>query len=153
MNMPVADINRLNIEKQLFAPKQAMRFADIRQHADSDVLNSDLEPNEVLDQHFALQNGSHKDVKQYVIYFCHIMAFFEDGSHCGLESPKQFVAYLGYKDTPESIVLKGNDGHIELILNTRSNMDAIAKDGSTINIEYPTQSTFTSAKGDDYFVE
>jgi malate synthase len=78
------------------------------------------------------------------------MAFFADGSHCGLDKPKQFVAYLGYNETPESIVLKEDGVHIELVLNTRSIAN---KDGAAKRIEFPAQTTFTSTTGDDYVVE
>jgi malate synthase len=143
--MPIAAVNRLDIEKQSFVPELVTMFGETRQHVNSDLINSYLEPSEILDQHFALQNGSHKDVKQYLVYFCHIMAFFADGSHCGLARPKQFVAFLGCKEKPESIVLKENSVHIELVLNARSELG--------MHIEYPAQSTFTSKSGDDYFVE
>ncbi len=150
MTMPIADTNRIEIQKQTNSPERAMPFFNIRQHKDSNVLNSYFEPSEILDQHFALQNGSHKNVKQYVIYFRHIMAFFADGSHCGLAQPKQFVAFAGYKDTPESIVLKENSVHVELVLNTRNNVN---QGKSVMHIEFPVQSTFTSTTDDDYFVE
>ena len=149
MNMPIANANRLEIQKQSFAPELVTPVDEIAQHAALDVLNSTQKPSEVLDQHFALQNGSHKDVKQYVVYFRHIMAFFADGTHCGLAQPKQFVAYLGYKESPESIVLKENNVHVELVLNARNNL---SQDGAATRIEIPTQSTFTSTLDDDYFV-
>jgi malate synthase len=145
MNMPIAAVNRLEVEKRSFVPQLVTTFDETHQHVNSDLINSCLEPSEILDQHFALQNGSHKDVKQYLVYYCHIMAFFADGSHCGLAQPKQFVAFLGCKETPESIVLKENNVHIELVLNSRSDL--------ATHIDFPTQSTFTSKSGDDYFVE
>lgn len=145
MNMPIAAVNRLEVEKQSFVPELVTTFGETHQHVNSDLINSCPEPSEILDQRFALQNGSHKDVKQYLVYFCHIMAFFPDGSHCGLAQPKQFVAFLGCKESPESILLKENNMHIELVLNTRSD--------SAMHIEFPAQSTFTSKSGDDYFVE
>jgi malate synthase len=148
MNMPIAAVNRLEIEKQSFMPELVTTFSETRQPINSDLINNCLEPSEILDKHFALQNGSHKDVKQYIVYFCHIMAFFADGSHCGLTQPKQFVAFLGCKETPESIVLKENNVHIELVLNTHTN-----RGKSAIHIEFPEQMTFTSKTGDDYFVK
>jgi malate synthase len=150
MNMPLAAVNRLEIEKQSFVPELIATFGEKRAHMTSDLINNCLEPSEILDQHFALQNGSHKDVKQYVVYFCHIMAFFADGTHCGLAQPKQFVAFLGCKEIPESIVLIENNVHIELVLNTRAKINGGA---SATHIELPAQSTFTSKSGDDYFVE
>lgn len=145
MNMPTAAVNRLETEKSSFVPELMTTFGETHQDINAELINNCLEPSDILDQHFALQNGSHKDVKQYLVYFCHIMAFFADGSHCGLAQPKQFVAFLGCKESPESIVLKENNVHIELILNNRS--------GATMHIEFPAQSTFTSKSGDDYVVE
>lgn len=149
MNMPIANATRLEIQKQSFAPELVTPIDEIAEHINSKVLSSSLKPCEILDKQFALQSGSHADVKQYVIYFHHIMAFFADGSHCGLAKPKQFVAYLGYKESPESIVFKENNVHIELVLNARTNLN---QDGSTVQIEVPTQTTFTSTRDDDYFV-
>jgi malate synthase len=150
MNMPLAAVNRFEIEKQSFMPELVTTFGETPPHMTSDLINSCLEPNEILDQYFALQNGSHKDVKQYVVYFCHIMAFFADGTHCGLAQPKQFVAFLGCKETPESIVLKENNVHIELVVNARSKINT---GESATQVEFPAQTTFTSKSGDDYFVE
>ncbi|MFT6328676.1 MAG: malate synthase [Bermanella sp.] len=150
MSMPIADVNRLDIQKPLFAPELAILFGQIDHNTSYDVLDGCLEPSKILDQYFALQDGSHEDVKEYVIYFRHIMAFFADGTHCGLAQPKQFVAFAGHKDTPESIVLKENNVHIELVLNTRNYMN---RAGASIHIEFPAQSTFTSKADDDYFIE
>lgn len=150
MTMPIADVNGLDIHKPSFAPELSILFGQMHSNTNYDVLDSCPEPSTMLDQYFALQSGSHKDVKEYVIYFRHIMAFFADGTHCGLAQPKQFVAFAGHKDTPASIVLKENNVHIELVLNTRNYMN---RAGTSIHIEFPTQSTFTSKADDDYFIE
>ncbi len=149
MNMPIAKTNHLEIQKQSFVPELQALVDEMAQHAVVDELNNKLKQNDILDQHFALQNGSHKDVKQYVVYFRHVMAFFADGSHCGLAQPKQFVAFLGYKESPESIVLKENNIHIELVLNARNN---IGGECASARLEVPTQTTFTSTEDNDYFV-
>lgn len=70
-----------------------------------------------LDRVFPLENGSHKDVSSYVIYYKHLLAFFPDGSKSGLQQPKQFVALSGHKSEPTSIVLKNDGFHVELIFN------------------------------------
>lgn len=69
-----------------------------------------------LDEHFPLSEGSHKDVKNYVVYYHHLLAFFEDGTQSGLEKPCQFVALSGHKCSPDSIVLKNNGLHIEILI-------------------------------------
>ncbi len=70
-----------------------------------------------LDKHFALALGSHSDVKNYVVYYHHLLAFFEDGSQAGLANPSQFVALCGHKCSPDSVVLQESptDLHVEII--------------------------------------
>lgn len=70
-----------------------------------------------LDKVFPLQNGSHKEVSSYVIYYKHLLAFFPDGSKSGLQNPSQFVALSGHKSEPTSIVLKSGEFHVEMIFN------------------------------------
>lgn len=70
-----------------------------------------------LDEHFPLSEGSHKSVKNYVVYYHHLLAFFEDGTQSGLEKPCQFVALSGHKCAPDSIVLKNNGLHVEIVIN------------------------------------
>jgi malate synthase len=71
-----------------------------------------------LDKVFPLSKGSHKDVRNYVVYYQHLLAFFEDGSQAGLKDSKQFVALSGHKEKPTSIVLQNNEGyHVEVIFN------------------------------------
>ena len=79
-----------------------------------------------LDQHFALETGSHADVKNYVVYYHHLLAFFEDGSQSGLVNPVQFVALCGHKCAPDSIVLKRGDmsSHVEIAINRKGNRGA-----------------------------
>jgi len=71
-----------------------------------------------LDKAFPLSKGSHKDVRSYVVYYQHMLAFLEDGTQTGLKNPQQFVALSGHKENPGSIVLKNEDGHhVEIIIN------------------------------------
>jgi hypothetical protein len=71
-----------------------------------------------LDKVFPLSNGSHNDVRSYVVYYQHLLAFFEDGTQSGLKDPQQFVALSGHKENPSSILLKNREGfHVELIIN------------------------------------
>ena len=71
-----------------------------------------------LDKVFPLSNGSHKEVRSYVVYYQHLLAFFEDGTQSGLKDPQQFVALSGHKENPSSILLKNSEGfHVELIIN------------------------------------
>ncbi len=79
-----------------------------------------------LDKHFALENGSHADVKNYVVYYHHLLAFFEDGSQSGLLNPRQFVALCGHKCAPDSIVLKhaGMSTHVEIAIDRKGKRGA-----------------------------
>jgi malate synthase len=69
-----------------------------------------------LDENVPLAQGSHKDVKSYVVYYRHLLAFFADGSQSGLATPSQFVALCGHKCEPDAILLTHNDLHIELVI-------------------------------------
>ncbi|WP_045857536.1 malate synthase G [Teredinibacter purpureus] len=68
-----------------------------------------------LDEIFPLAHGSHKNVTNYMVYYQHLLAFFPDGTDSGLKNPHQFVALCGHKDNPESILLKNNGLHIEIV--------------------------------------
>lgn len=79
-----------------------------------------------LDQHCALASGSHADVKNYVVYYHHLLAFFADGSQSGLANPSQFTALCGHKCSPDSIVLKQADSglHIEITFDRKGERGA-----------------------------
>jgi malate synthase len=68
-----------------------------------------------LDKVFPLEQGSHKDVLSYVVYYQHLLAFLKDGSNSGLADPTQFVALCGSKQKPQSVLLRGEGRHVELI--------------------------------------
>ncbi|GEK10181.1 aldolase/citrate lyase/malate synthase family protein [Pseudoalteromonas peptidolytica] len=71
-----------------------------------------------LDEQCPLEFGSHMEVTDYVIYYNHLLAFFANGTHCGLKKCSQFVALCGHRETPEVILLKQDDGlHIEVTFN------------------------------------
>ncbi len=85
-----------------------------------------------LDKVFPLAKGNHKNVKSYVVYYQHLLAFFEDGSQSGLKYPKQFVALSGHRECPTSLVLKNEEGfHVELIINKKGKRGA--KDNAHID--------------------
>ncbi|MFT6269836.1 MAG: malate synthase [Alphaproteobacteria bacterium] len=82
-----------------------------------------------LDENVPLAQGSHKDVKSYVVYYHHLLAFFEDGTQTGLETPCQFVALCGHKCEPDSILLKHNGLHIELVIDSNGSIGKNDKAG------------------------
>ncbi|MCP4326254.1 MAG: hypothetical protein GY787_31345 [Alteromonadales bacterium] len=74
---------------------------------------------EILDASFPLDQRSHQDVVNYMVYYCNLVACFADGKLVGLEKPSQFVALSGHKREPDSIVLKDAQGsHLEITLCT-----------------------------------
>ncbi|WP_394130826.1 malate synthase [Shewanella maritima] len=77
-----------------------------------------------LDNNFPLANGSHADVRSYVVYYTHLLAFLKDGTQCGLQNPCQFVALTGHKSDPSSIVLKNNDTHVEICFDRNGDFGA-----------------------------
>jgi malate synthase len=82
-----------------------------------------------LDTHFALKSGSHSNVKNYVVYYHHLLAFLEDGSQSGLANPSKFVALCGHKHSPDSIVLKQSS----MSLHTEILFDRKGQRGSSDN--------------------
>lgn len=105
---------------------------------------------QMLDSTFPLHDGSHKDVKQYVIYYRHLMVFFEDGSHCGLDNPKQFVAFTGGKESPDSLLLQLGDNHMELIFD--KNKAKSLSNLCDVLVEFPLKREFTAPDGQMYLV-
>lgn len=93
-----------------------------------------------LDQYCPLQQGSHQDVSSYLVYYQHLLVFFADGSHTGLQQPSQLAALCGSKTAPEALLFKmPNGGHIELLLatcqtDTMQDMDASHTAGATSQI-------------------
>ena len=67
-----------------------------------------------LDEVFPLEFGSHKNVISYVVYYHHLLAFFQDGSQTGLQQPCQLVAVNGQRSEPEAVLLKNNGLHVEI---------------------------------------
>ncbi|MCB5160886.1 malate synthase G [Marinomonas algarum] len=67
-----------------------------------------------LDETFPLETGSHQDVSSYMVYYNHLLAFFEDGSQAGLKQPNQLVGVNGQRSEPEAVLLKNNGLHVEI---------------------------------------
>jgi len=84
-----------------------------------------------LDEVFPLENGSHQDVSSYVVYYHHLLAFFEDGSQSGLKQACQLVAVNGQRSEPEAILLRNHGLHVEIQFD-RNGVNG-AKDKANIN--------------------
>lgn len=72
-----------------------------------------------LNEHFPLVDKSHKGVTNYRVEDNQLIATFADGSRSELSKPNQFVAFAGERQTPESIVLKNNGLHVEIVINNK----------------------------------
>ncbi|MEP3351210.1 MAG: malate synthase G [Marinomonas sp.] len=84
-----------------------------------------------LDEVFPLEFGSHHNVTSYLVYYHHLLAFFDDGSQTGLKEPCQLVAVNGQRSDPESILLKNNGLHVEIQFDRNGKNGA--KDKANIN--------------------
>ena len=71
-----------------------------------------------LNEHFPLVGKPHQAVTNYLIEGNQLIATFGDGSKTELIIPNQFVAFCGNKKAPESLVLKNNGLHIEIVINS-----------------------------------
>lgn len=69
-----------------------------------------------LDTQFPLNEGSHRDVTQYCVYYKGLVAHLKTGRCVGLASPGQFTDYGGEKSCPTSIEFRNADQQIELQL-------------------------------------
>ncbi|MDN3679249.1 hypothetical protein QWZ04_02765 [Vibrio tapetis subsp. quintayensis] len=83
---------------------------------------------EILDSAFPLDEGSHQDVTNYMVYYCNLVACFADGRLTSLKNPSQFVALAGHKLEPDSILLKDDQGsHLEIRLGARQGLKTLAE--------------------------
>lgn len=74
----------------------------------------------MLDKLFPLEHGSHQQVKSYVVYYQHLLAFFADGQSTGLKNPAQFVALCGSKEQPQTLLFNDGSRHLEISLSRHS---------------------------------
>lgn len=75
-----------------------------------------IENIELLDRHFPLKRGSHKDVESYAFYFDHMVVRFADFSISELSHPDEIVEVFGEKELPEAFVLQNTYLRAELDL-------------------------------------
>ncbi|MBG0759944.1 malate synthase [Vibrio cidicii] len=114
MNMLRFDKNDIQQQHRPFIAEAVFAVEAV---SSSEQNEKQLKAKQLLDRLFPLENGSHQDVTSYVIDYRHLMAYFEDGTHSGLRSPKHFVAFTGGKEDPCSILLRDETGsHVEVML-------------------------------------
>ncbi|MBM3608324.1 MAG: malate synthase G, partial [Alphaproteobacteria bacterium] len=70
-----------------------------------------------LDKSAPLAGASHKDAVRYFIANGALVAGLANGGDAPLKTPAQFAGYAGEMASPDSIVLKNNGLHIELVIN------------------------------------
>lgn len=68
----------------------------------------------LLDNYFPLNEGSHREVTQYRVYFDCLLAHLKSGRCVGLINPSEFQEFDGDREYPSSIVLKNAEQEIEL---------------------------------------
>ena len=153
MNMPAFNLHSLKLNPSDSVIPQVMATTAGKWHSAFDLFENDLAVFQMLDARFPLQERSHEDVKQYIVYFNHVMVFFADGTHCGLDQSKQFVAFNGSRENPSSILFQEDDLHVELLFNCTSKKGKQNLAGiEDVQIEFPTKREFVTPSGNEYKV-
>ena len=67
-----------------------------------------------LDETFPLNEGSHRDVEQYVIEDQHLAITLTNGNATTLSDPDKFRGYTGERTTPASILLRNHGLHVDV---------------------------------------
>ncbi|WED23111.1 hypothetical protein L3Q72_06880 [Vibrio sp. JC009] len=119
MNMPALDSQTNQHQKRHFIAEAVLAVESLKNQQNQEKQQKAIH---LLDKMFPLDKGSHENVACYIRDGRHLMAYFADGTHCGLDKPGQFVAYTGRPEHPYSIVLRDKTGsHIEVIFKKGSN--------------------------------
>ncbi|MFL2830619.1 MAG: malate synthase G [Candidatus Puniceispirillales bacterium] len=82
-----------------------------------------------LDKNFELENGSHKNVNMYEIENGNLLIKSEDSVVTQLKNSNQYVGYQGSENSPECILLKNNNLHVEILINKNGNIGSTDKAG------------------------
>ena len=82
-----------------------------------------------LDKNFELDNGSHKNVNTYEIENGNLLIKSEDSVVTQLKNSNQYVGYQGSENSPECILLKNNNLHVEILINKNGNIGSTDKAG------------------------
>ncbi|MFV0448587.1 MAG: hypothetical protein ACK5MF_09010 [Vibrio sp.] len=114
MNMLTFDKTEIQKQQKTFIAEAVFAVETVNAHHSRE---KQVKAKQLLDHLFPLESGSHQDVTSYMIDYHHLLAYFHDGRHSGLTSPKHFVAYIGNKEQPCSILLRdGSGSHVEVSL-------------------------------------
>lgn len=77
-----------------------------------------------LDQAVPLAEGSHADATQYRVEGGRLVVQLRGGQASGLVDPSKFVGYRGDAASPESLLLKNNGLHLDIVIDRSSNIGA-----------------------------
>ncbi|MCG3728621.1 hypothetical protein [Vibrio cincinnatiensis] len=114
MNMLTFDKTEIQQQNKPFIAEAVFAVETISAHLQRE---KQQRAKQLLDRLFPLESGSHQEVTSYVIDYHHVLAYFKNGQHSGLKHPKQFIAYMGGKEQPCSILFRdGNGSHVEVLL-------------------------------------
>jgi len=69
---------------------------------------------DLLDRHFPLSEGTHREAADYIIYHGHLMVIGTDGRCSGLARPAQFVEEGGFDEAPRSVLLEHDGLQVEI---------------------------------------
>jgi len=82
-----------------------------------------------LDNAVPLTSGSHHGATAYQVLNQQLAVSLEDGTVAQLADPEQFVGYLGSTERPASILLKNNNLHIEIQVDSSHQVGATDRAG------------------------
>lgn len=150
MNMLTFDKTETQKQSKPFIAEAVFAVETISANRQSE---KQVKAKQLLDRLFPLEHGSHQDVTSYVVDYRHIMAYFKDGQHSGLKHPKHFVAYMGEKNDPDSILFRdGSGSHLEVMFGCHKGtgcielveIDDIQLESCTTFGQAPTEATNTT---------
>lgn len=77
-----------------------------------------------LDQHFALDTGSHADASSYQVENHQLFIGLQNGQTAKLKAPEKFIGFNGTEQNPSAILLKNNGLHVELCIDRHTEIGA-----------------------------
>ena len=75
---------------------------------------------QLLDDAAPLLKGSHKDSTQYSVVGGQLLVTLKDGSQASLADPEQLAGYQGDAGSPDAVLLKNNNLHMEVQFDSNS---------------------------------
>src|SRR5258708_14209076 len=94
-----------------------------------------------LDQHFALESGSHRDAVAYAAADSGLEVKLQNGNIMRLKNPRAFLGFQGARGEPSAVLLVNNGLHVELHIDRAH---YIGRDDPPGISEFVLQSTTTT---------